>query len=73
MGQYAELLKKSADDESKKSDLKNKRSMYKLYDEAALIKLGVESAVNRKITRFTVAGVIILIENSLQMSIFYDD
>jgi len=42
-----------------------KLRVYHLYEEAADIKLEIEATMKRKITRFTVAGVIILVENSL--------
>ena len=47
--------------------------MYQLFEEAAGIKAEIEATRRKRIMRFTVAGLIILIENSLQMSIFYDD
>jgi len=47
--------------------------MHHIYEEAADIKLEIEAAIKRRITRFLVAGVIILVENSLQMAVFYDD
>jgi len=47
--------------------------MYRLFEDAALIKLDIQATIKRRITRFLVAGCIILIENSLQMTIFYDD
>ena len=53
--------------------LAKKRTMYVIFEDAALIKLDIEATIDRRIRRFLVAGLIILIENSLQMTIFYDD
>ena len=53
--------------------LSSKRGMYEVFEDAALIKLDIQATIKRRIMRFMVAGFIILIENSLQMTIFYDD
>jgi len=70
MEDYAQIQE---DQENKPGALTVKHAKYGLYEEAASIKLSIEATINRRITRFIVAGLIILIENSLQMAIFYDD
>jgi len=53
--------------------LSAKKTRYEIFEDAALIKLDISATINRRIMRFAAAGFIILIENSLQMTIFYDD
>ena len=53
--------------------LAKRRAIYAAFENAALIKLDIEATIQRRIMRFAAAGLIILIENSLQMTIFYED
>jgi len=39
--------------------------MYAGFEEASLISLDIQATIRRRITRFTVAGFVILVENSL--------
>lgn len=67
MAKYGELMARLSKKEKINAsfDLPNKRTLYETFEDAALIKLDIQATIKRRITRFVVAGIIILIENSL--------
>ena len=71
MGSYKKI--KMPDLEANTKAVKEYNKMTKIYENVVGIILEIKRQMDKRVVRFFIAGVIIIIENIIQMIIFYDD